>query len=122
MLNCIDNSGAAIVECIAVMRKKTQAARIGTNNRPSIPSPKMLPGPDRWLPTCSRRPNYRGGAKTEIVRNGVAGIIQPGDYEQGPTRRYTTRCRGQGEEGDTTQGWDFNQIQRQCLRPHQQKR
>jgi len=29
MLNCIDNSGAAIVECVAVMRKKTQAARIG---------------------------------------------------------------------------------------------
>jgi len=29
MLNCIDNSGAAIVECIAVMRKKTQHARIG---------------------------------------------------------------------------------------------
>ncbi|ETN39090.1 ribosomal protein L14 [Cyphellophora europaea CBS 101466] len=29
MLNCIDNSGAAIVECVAVMRKKRQAARIG---------------------------------------------------------------------------------------------
>lgn len=29
MLNCIDNSGAAIVECVAVMRKKKQAARIG---------------------------------------------------------------------------------------------
>ncbi len=31
MLNCIDNSGAAIVECVAVMRKKKQAARIGPN-------------------------------------------------------------------------------------------
>jgi len=29
MLNCIDNSGAAIVECVAVMRKKRQAATIG---------------------------------------------------------------------------------------------
>jgi len=29
MLNCIDNSGAAVVECVAVMRKKRQAARIG---------------------------------------------------------------------------------------------
>lgn len=29
MLNCIDNSGAALVECLAVMRKKKQAARIG---------------------------------------------------------------------------------------------
>lgn len=30
MLNCIDNSGAAVVECIQVMRKKRKAARIGT--------------------------------------------------------------------------------------------
>lgn len=30
MLNCIDNSGAAIVECVAVMKKKTQPAKIGT--------------------------------------------------------------------------------------------
>jgi ribosomal protein L14 len=29
MLNCIDNSGAAIVECVAVMRKKVKHARIG---------------------------------------------------------------------------------------------
>ena len=29
MLNCIDNSGAAVVECVAVMRKKTSAANIG---------------------------------------------------------------------------------------------
>ncbi|ETI19445.1 ribosomal protein L14 [Cladophialophora carrionii CBS 160.54] len=29
MLNCIDNSGAAVVECVAVMRKQRQAARIG---------------------------------------------------------------------------------------------
>ena len=29
MLNCIDNSGAAIVECVAVMRKKKAAAAIG---------------------------------------------------------------------------------------------
>ncbi|KAL6249218.1 54S ribosomal protein L38, mitochondrial [Rhinocladiella similis] len=29
LLNCIDNSGAAIVECVQVMRKKTQHARIG---------------------------------------------------------------------------------------------
>ncbi|KAK5058868.1 hypothetical protein LTR84_011132 [Exophiala bonariae] len=29
MLNCIDNSGAAIVECVAVMRKKVQPAKIG---------------------------------------------------------------------------------------------
>jgi len=29
MLNCIDNSGAAVVECVAVMRKKRAAARIG---------------------------------------------------------------------------------------------
>ncbi|KEF63285.1 uncharacterized protein A1O9_01262 [Exophiala aquamarina CBS 119918] len=29
MLNCIDNSGAAIVECVAVMKKKTQPAKIG---------------------------------------------------------------------------------------------
>lgn len=32
MLNCIDNSGAAIVECVAVMRKKRQAARIGRSS------------------------------------------------------------------------------------------
>jgi len=29
MIQCIDNSGAAIVECVAVMRKKRAAARIG---------------------------------------------------------------------------------------------
>ncbi|RMZ75094.1 hypothetical protein DV737_g5466, partial [Chaetothyriales sp. CBS 132003] len=29
MLNCIDNSGAALVECVAVMRKKKAAAGIG---------------------------------------------------------------------------------------------
>jgi ribosomal protein L14 len=29
MLNCIDNSGAAVVECVAVMRKKVKAAAIG---------------------------------------------------------------------------------------------
>ena len=29
MLNCIDNSGAAVVECVAVMRKKHKAATIG---------------------------------------------------------------------------------------------
>jgi len=29
MLNCIDNSGAAIVECVAVMRKKKAHATIG---------------------------------------------------------------------------------------------
>ncbi|EXJ92929.1 50S ribosomal protein L14 [Capronia epimyces CBS 606.96] len=29
MLNCIDNSGAAVVECVAVMRKKIQHATIG---------------------------------------------------------------------------------------------
>ena len=29
MLNCIDNSGAAIVECVAVMRKKVRHAAIG---------------------------------------------------------------------------------------------
>ena len=29
MLNCIDNSGAAIVECVAVMRKKVKHAKIG---------------------------------------------------------------------------------------------
>jgi ribosomal protein L14 len=33
MLNCIDNSGAAMVECVAVMRKKKQAARIGLGQR-----------------------------------------------------------------------------------------
>ena len=29
MLNCIDNSGAAVVECVAVMRKKVRHAAIG---------------------------------------------------------------------------------------------
>jgi ribosomal protein L14 len=32
MLNCIDNSGAAVVECVAVMRKKVKAATIGSLN------------------------------------------------------------------------------------------
>lgn len=42
MLNCIDNSGAAVVECVAVMRKKRQAARIGM-----APEAKVTPH-RRW--------------------------------------------------------------------------
>ena len=43
MLNCIDNSGAAIVECIAVMRKKKQAARIGLLDHDSLVKTHLTP-------------------------------------------------------------------------------
>ncbi|TVY48453.1 54S ribosomal protein L38, mitochondrial [Lachnellula occidentalis] len=36
MLNCIDNSGAAIVECVQVMKMK-RAAKIGTGSPPLSP-------------------------------------------------------------------------------------
>jgi ribosomal protein L14 len=40
MLNVIDNSGAAIAECVKVLKMK-RAAKVGT----SIPSPQHTPSP-----------------------------------------------------------------------------
>jgi len=63
LLNCIDNSGAAIVECINVLKMK-RAATIGSS-QPSTPNPIALPTHTRR--SLSSTQNSHGSAGDRIV-------------------------------------------------------
>jgi ribosomal protein L14 len=80
MLNCIDNSGAAIVECVAVMRKKRQAARIGMDRiqdmrkrNPLTPIPQEIGS----LLSCRNRDH------SDLKTQAVLAWVSPTGYEEG---------------------------------------
>lgn len=62
MLNCIDNSGAAIVECVQVMRKKRMHAKIG----------------DRIIVVVQRQRNF-GPDSASGHSQGIANKVRRGD-------------------------------------------
>ncbi|PGH23641.1 ribosomal protein L14 [Polytolypa hystricis UAMH7299] len=60
MLNCIDNSGAAVVECISVLKRKS-AARIG----------------DRIIVVVQKQRNF--GPEASTANTGIANKVRRGD-------------------------------------------
>ena len=80
MLNCIDNSGAAIVECIAVMRKKRQAARIG--QLPTDPFPltttDRITG-DRIIVVVQKQRSFGSDAAPGSSGIGITNKVRRGD-------------------------------------------
>lgn len=95
MLNCIDNSGAAIVECVAVMRKKRQAARIGMESPCSreadlSSSNNMLSG-DRIIVVVQKQRNF-GPDNPGGTSLGISNKVRRGDI------RHAVVVRARKEE------------------------
>ncbi len=82
MLNCIDNSGAAIVECVAVMRKKRAAAGIGQSTLLVVPHLELTVGfaGDRIIVVVQKQRNFgsdgSGGSSVGITNKVRRGDIR----------------------------------------------
>ena len=80
MLNCIDNSGAAVVECVAVMRKKIQHATIGTQHPQIADSPDNVLAGDRIIVVVQKQksfgPETPGGSSLSIANKVRRGDIR----------------------------------------------
>ena len=82
MLNCIDNSGAAVVECVAVMRKKRADARIGLccNFASQVIQLTILPSGDKIIVVVQKQksfgPETPGGSSLSIANKVRRGDIR----------------------------------------------
>ena len=99
MLNCIDNSGAAIVECIAVMRKKVRHAGIGlcTPEVIFVANDSIVHLGDRIIVVVQKQRSFGSDSGSGSTGVGITNKVRRGDIRHAVvvrTRKETQRKDG----------------------------